>query len=292
MNFRTFHMGILVVCAASLLHAQNPTASLVGNVSDALPGRTSQFFLQMSDPQFGMYSQGHGFAQETANFEFAIATANRMRPAFVIVTGDLVGTPGDAGQVAEYQRIAAMLDRSIPIHHVAGNHDVGGAPTAERLAFYRSRLGPDYYTFRSGDVAVFVLNSALIAGPENVPEEAARQEAWLESELAKARAGGARRLIVFQHHPLFLKDPGEPDQYFNVPLAARRRFLALFHKYGVSHVFAGHYHRNALARDGDLEMVTTGPVGKPLGAERSGIRVITVTETGLEHKYYDFGKLP
>jgi hypothetical protein len=34
----------------------------------------------------------------------------------------------------------------------------------------------------------------------------------------------------------------------------------------VSHVFAGHYHRNALARDGDLEMATTGPVGKPLGA--------------------------
>jgi 3',5'-cyclic AMP phosphodiesterase CpdA len=258
----------------------------------ALPGQPAQFFLQMSDPQFGMYSQNQGFAQETANFEFAIATANRLRPAFVIVTGDMVNQPGAAGQVAEYQRIAATLDRSIPIHHVAGNHDVGGAPTAESLAFYRSRLGPDYYAFRSGDVAVFVLNSALIAGPDNVPEEAARQEAWLESELAKARAAGAGRLLVFQHHPLFLKDPGEPGQYFNVPLAARQRFLALFHNYGVSHVFAGHYHRNALARDGNLEMTTTGPVGKPLGAERSGMRVIAVTKAGVEHKYYDFGKLP
>ena len=33
----------------------------------------------------------------------------------------------------------------------------------------------------------------------------------------------------------------------------------------MKHLFSGHYHRNALARDGDLEAVTTGPVGKPLG---------------------------
>ena len=30
----------------------------------------------------------------------------------------------------------------------------------------------------------------------------------------------------------------------------------------VSHVFAGHYHRNAFGADGVMEMVTTGPVGK------------------------------
>src|ERR1700726_3738842 len=32
------------------------------------------FFLQMSDPQFGMYANNRDFAQETANYEFAIAT--------------------------------------------------------------------------------------------------------------------------------------------------------------------------------------------------------------------------
>ena len=36
-------------------------------------GRSQQpiFFVQMSDPQFGMYTNNHDFAQETANFEFA-----------------------------------------------------------------------------------------------------------------------------------------------------------------------------------------------------------------------------
>src|SRR6266498_3935999 len=87
------------------------------------------FFLQFSDPQFGMFTADKDFAQETANFEFAIATANRLHPAFLIVTGDLVNKPGDAAQIAEYRRIAAKLDPAIALHNVAGNHDVGNVPT-------------------------------------------------------------------------------------------------------------------------------------------------------------------
>jgi hypothetical protein len=47
------------------------------------------FFVQMSDPQFGMYTDNQDFAQETVNFEFAIANIKGLRPAFVVVTGDL-----------------------------------------------------------------------------------------------------------------------------------------------------------------------------------------------------------
>ena len=64
------------------------------------------------------------------------------------------------------------------------------------------------------------------------------------------------------------------------------------HEYGVREVFAGHYHRNELGRDGDLEMVTTGPVGMPLEGAKSGIRIVTVNGDGVTHKYYDFGDLP
>ncbi len=49
----------------------------------------AQTFIQMSDPQFGMYDKDADFVHETANFEFAVAAANRIKPAFVIVTGDL-----------------------------------------------------------------------------------------------------------------------------------------------------------------------------------------------------------
>jgi len=249
-------------------------------------------FIQMSDPQFGMYTENRGFAHETANFEFAIAAANRLKPAFVVVCGDLINQSGDAAQAAEYRRIAARLDPAIRLYNVAGNPGVGNQPTAASLAAYRERFGPDYYTFRAGGVAGFVLDSSLIQSPQHVPEEAAKQEAWLKAEFAKARREGARRLIVFQHIPWFLADPAEPDQYFNIPRETRQRYLELFQYYAVSHVFAGHYHRNALGRAGELEMVTTGPVGKPLGGARSGIRIVTVGDTGVEHRYYDFGDLP
>ena len=64
-------------------------------------------------------------------------------------------------------------------------------------------------------------------------------------ELEKAKRAGIKHLVVFLHQSFFLEDPNEPDQYFNIPLETRRRYLALMHQYGVEHVYAGHYHRNA-----------------------------------------------
>ena len=110
----------------------------------------AQTFIQMSDPQFGMYTKNANFEHETANFEFAIATANRLKPAFVVITGDLINEAGNAAQAAEYKRIAAKLDPTIKLYSVPGNHDVQNEPTAESLARYRERFGPDYYTFPVG----------------------------------------------------------------------------------------------------------------------------------------------
>ena len=252
----------------------------------------AQTFIQMSDPQFGMYTKDAGFAQETANFEFAIAAANRLMPAFVVITGDLINKAGDPAQAAEYKRIAAKLNPKIKLYSVAGNHDVGNQPTAESLAQYRERFGADYYSFRVGDIAGVVLNSNLEKGTEKVPEEAAKMDAWFRNELERAKLSGAKHIIVFQHISFFLRDPNEADEYSNIPKATRERYLRLLHEYGVEQVFAGHYHRNELGRDGDLEMVTSGPVGMPLEGGKSGFRVVTVKDGTVTHKFYDFGDLP
>lgn len=252
----------------------------------------AQTFIQMSDPQFGMFAKDEGFAHETANFEFAIATANRLKPAFVVVTGDLTNKSSDPAQTAEYKRIIAKLDPKVKLYSVAGNHDVGNEPTKESLAQYRERYGADYYSFHHGDVAGIVLNSNLEKGAEKVPEEAAKMESWFRSELERIKLSGVKHIIVFQHISFFLKDPNEADQYFNIPKPVRERYLRLLHEFGVQQVFAGHYHRNELGRDGDLEMVTSGPVGMPLDGAKSGLRVVTVKDGTVTHKFYDFGELP
>jgi len=252
----------------------------------------AQTFIQMSDPQFGMYTSNANFEHETVNFEFAIATANRLKPAFVVITGDLINEASNSAQAAEYKRITAKLDPKIRLFSVAGNHDVGNEPTKESLARYRERNGPDYYSFRIGEIAGIVLNSNLEKGTKDVPDEAAKMEAWLKTELEKAKAGGARHIIVFQHIPFFKKEANEPEVYDNVPVDVRQRYLKLLRDYGVKWVFAGHLHYNLEASDGGLQIVGSGPVGKPLNKGKSGIRIVAVTPDSVKHQFFDFGEIP
>ncbi len=271
-----------VAAAGVLLAQEQPRPAAEGSL----------FFIQMSDPQFGMTTSNHSFAQETANYEFAIATANRLKPKFVIVTGDLVNKPGDDAQIAEYLRISRQLNSSTHLYHLAGNHDVGNEPTPADLERYRKRLGADYYSFREGTIYGIVLNSVLIHSPQMVPGELRKQESWLAVEIERAKKSDAGQILVFMHHPIFVERADEPDQYFNIPLVRRKPLLDLLAQAGVKWVFSGHFHRNAQAQYGALTTVTTGPVGKPLGGARSGMRLIWVGDQGLTHRYADFGDLP
>jgi serine/threonine-protein phosphatase CPPED1 len=249
------------------------------------------FFIQLSDPQLGMFSNNANFVQDAANFEFAVASVNRLHPAFVIITGDLVNKAGDRAQIAEYRRIVAKIDPSIPVYNVAGNHDVENVPTPASLEAYTKIFGPDRYTFRYGGLIGIVLNSSLIHSPDKAPQQLAEQEKWLRDELAKARVENPQHIVVFQHHPWFLAAPSEADQYFNIPLARRVAYMTLFREFGVRYLFSGHYHRNAEARDGNIQAITTGPVGKPIEA-KSGIRVVIVRSDKIDHRYYELSELP
>jgi|WetSurMetagenome_2_1015567.scaffolds.fasta_scaffold307442_1 serine/threonine-protein phosphatase CPPED1 len=251
-----------------------------------------QYFMILADPQLGFYLNDKAFTQESANFEFAVATVNRLKPAFTIILGDFANKTGDAKQTREFFRISGKIDSSVPVYYIAGNHDVGHTPTPEMLSAYRKKFGRDYYSFRAGLIYGIVLNSSLIYEPKNVAAEYENQLSWLRNELERAKASGAPHIVIFQHHPYFLSEAKEPDQYFTIPNERRKLFLDLFRKYGVHHVFAGHTHKNYVARDGDLEMVTSGPVGMPFDEDRSGIRLAAVTPSGIEHRYFDFGKLP
>ena len=68
--------------------------------------------------------------------------------------------------------------------------------------------------------------------------------------------------------------------------------MAMFREFGVRYLFCGHYHRNAEAKDGEIENVTSGPVGKPLGGAKSGLRVAIVRDDRIEHRYFELGDLP
>ena len=283
MPTRTQQLGLILLLLALIVFAFVRVTSTQ---------ERTEFFIQLADPQFGAFTADKDFAQETANYEFAVANINRLRPSFVVICGDLINKVGDKRQADEYFRITSKIDRSIPVHAVSGNHDVGNEPTPETIKAYRSRFGPNYYSFRHGRVYGIVIDTSVISAPMNVKAAADAQEAWLKAELARARESGAPHVVVFQHHSWFLEKADEPTQYFNVPIETRRKYLELLKSSGVRYVFAGHYHRNAYARDGNLEMITNGPVGRPLGVDPSGLRIVTVTDDALDHTYYGMGLIP
>ena len=115
-------------------------------------------FVQMADPQFGMYSsisklsesdiaerrkRGinieytgpvlEGFKKETLLFTEAIETANEINPDFVVVCGDMVHEADSEDQLQELMRISRLLKEEIKLYWVAGNHDVGDRPTQTAL---------------------------------------------------------------------------------------------------------------------------------------------------------------
>jgi serine/threonine-protein phosphatase CPPED1 len=218
----------------------------------------------------------------------AVAAANRIAPDFVVVGGDMVDDPQSRDQYQALRSAVAGLDDSIPLHWVAGNHDVAFdtvIPTPASIAAYRERFGPDRYVFVHGGVTFLVANTVVWDHPEEADDAWSQEISWLERELEAAAERGSRHTIVFGHHPLFTATPDEPDTYWNIPTERRTLLLDLFSAHGVDAMLCGHWHRNGGGTAGDLDVVVTGPVGYPLGRDPSGFRVVAVGDDGIDHDY-------
>lgn len=252
------------------------------------------FFIQMSDPQLGMRDNDKSIEQDVEAFDTAIAHANRLHPDFVVITGDLVNKPGDATQEKALRHLLKHFDKDIPVYLASGNHDVTNAPTTESLAHYESTFGKDVYSFDRHNCHFIVLNSTVLWRPQHVPEQESAQMAWLRDDLAKVKARKVppAHVVIFEHHSPFLAKPDEADSYFNLPKVVRSPLLELCHANGIHHIFAGHYHRCADATDGDLEVTTTGPVGKALGTDPPGFCIAVVHENSIDHHYYPLSRIP
>jgi 3',5'-cyclic AMP phosphodiesterase CpdA len=228
-----------------------------------------------------------GWEWDARRYISAVSAVNALRPDLVVIGGDMIDDPNSEDQYDEFIGITSRIDPEIPIRWVPGNHDIAPdtvVPTPDSLSTYRERFGEDYYAFDHGPLRFVALNTVVIDHPEQLPGEWEAQRAFIEQELLDARKRD-RPAVLIGHHPLFLREPGEPDDYWNLPLARRRVILELVHRHEVPMAIAGHWHRNSRAFDGSFEMITSGPVGYPLGTDPSGFRIVEVDETGIGHRY-------
>jgi serine/threonine-protein phosphatase CPPED1 len=246
------------------------------------------FFIQLTDPQLGMFNNNEGHEKETHLMEKAVKGINQLKPDFVVITGDFVHNQKSESQVEEFKRIVSKINPDIPVYYTPGNHDVGQIPDKLSLKKYKNNYGEDRFAFTHKGSVFIGINTSLIKSRMQSQEE--KQFKWMVNKLKKSKK--SCQTVLFSHYPFYNTQPEEDETYSNIGPDYREKYLTLFEKTGVDAVFSGHLHNNNELKFGNILMITTSALGKPLGNAPSGLRIVQVYNNHIEHYYYDLDELP
>ncbi|MBI5878690.1 MAG: metallophosphoesterase [Chloroflexi bacterium] len=179
--------------------------------------------------------------------QYAVAgTLQRMQPAFVLHTGDVIYPAGEAANYGpRFFAPYSLTLATAPFFMSPGNHDymqAGAAPYYD--VFYlpsNDATGTEsYYSFDYGNAHVVALDTNLTGAA------AAAMTAWLAQDLAATTRFWK---FVFFHHAIYSSGPHGSEAYVQ-PL--RDTLGPIFEQYNVDIVFNGHdhtYERTFLRRD-------------------------------------------
>lgn len=267
-------------------------------------------FTQVTDVQIGMEASQNCPGQ-VGRWQQAVSKINCLKPTFVIDTGDHVQNWSDTASLNNYINTAANIKSGIPLYHIPGNHDIGDTPTASRYSQFlavfpnpfpaSSSSTVPWYSFSYGDTLFICLDSMVLKDPSSFSGEDTVEVNWLTGVLQNS--GQYAHKIVFMHIAPCLVSINEADQTFNMPSVPgngraysniRATLLNLFHQYGVTAVFDGHYHVPAYVNDNGLEIVTTESTTCPLGSldvNTCGIQIVDIYPDHIEHTYRTLGSI-
>lgn len=245
------------------------------------------FFIHLSDPQLGFKEANKNINFEVEAMNKAIDVINRLKPPFIIITGDFVNNSHDTEQIAAYKQLLKRVDKSVKIWMVPGNHDIS-SPTMEDCAAYRKNYGNPIFSFCYGDCAFIGIDSNVIKQGNSDLEQ--KQYVWLKEQLEKGK--DMRFRFVFMHCPPVLNTVDEEEGYSNFSMEMRRKYLSLFQHYKVNTVFAGHLHDNAYCNVNGVEIVTIGSIGKALGQGYAGMNLVQIFPKHYENCYLPLNEFP
>lgn len=187
---------------------------------DSLSAARPLLFPMAPVPESADFSFIH--ASDTHISEASLARTQRLRalvdsvrPAFVLISGDLVR---DALRVPEaeatgyyelFQREMALF--RVPVWTVPGNHEIFGIERHLSLVspkhplygrgMYRHYRGPDYYSFTQGGVHFVGLNTVDMDDLWYYGHVDSVQAEWLSRDLAAIPA--SMQVVTFNHIPFF-----------------------------------------------------------------------------------------
>jgi 3',5'-cyclic AMP phosphodiesterase CpdA len=190
-----------------------------------------------------------------------VAQVMDRKPDFVINTGDMIATPGHKEEWTKLWEMSKPI--TVPYFLAVGNHDAHPKVPLSEKTYKREVDLPGnelYYSFTTGNSLFIVLDSFMHEQQKMITGE---QFAWLEGLLANT---DKKHRFVFLHHPLFT-EPGK-GHHAGDSLDAypkdRDRLEALFVKYRVETVFAGHEHFYQRKTVDGITHIITGGGGAPM----------------------------
>jgi 3',5'-cyclic AMP phosphodiesterase CpdA len=184
----------------------------------------------------------------------------------VAVTGDMVLHGTDEADWQRFFAITQPLLGSLPYYPAIGNHDLGweGADGRDASQIFALPAGPHdrppnafWYSYDLADVHLVFLDSNAY--------ELRAQEAWLEADLAAARARKVRAILAFTHDGPYSRG------YHRGNLDARTRYAPILVRHGVDMLFSGHDHLYQRGSQDGLDYIVTGGGGASLYAASCGV---------------------
>jgi predicted phosphodiesterase len=195
-------------------------------------------------------------------------------PDFVLHTGDLVANGEDVAQWPVFFSIEHDLLNKTVFCPVPGNHERGS-----RLYYDAFDQRLPYYSFDWGAAHFSMLDTDInnVAPTEPLREAFwSEQLRWLEADLAAAQKAGLRFAAV--HHPMITAMKSRQGKN-----PAYEQLMALFEKYKVQVVFAGHDHNYQHHLKNGVHYVVTGGGGAPLYPVDAPVPGITLKAERVEN---------
>jgi 3',5'-cyclic AMP phosphodiesterase CpdA len=245
------------------------------------PADTAAFrFLVFGD------SQSDGYE----NWGRLVRQAYRDNPqaAFLTVVGDLVDVGADYSQWREWFDAAEAVISNVTIMPLTGNHEtytpVWGERTMPVLFTAQFKLpanGPDglqglVYSFDYGDAHFVILDSQEREEARFIPDMLARQQAWLDADLA---ATAKRWKIVLLHKTPYPVKSGRSNE------SVKAAFVPLFDKHRVDVVISGHDHVYARTYPLTGDKITAGGTIY-VTAGRSGAKAYQYVTPNELHEFF------
>lgn len=214
-------------------------------------------FLQLSDSHWGFSGPPNPEADKTLKETVQAVNASKLKPDFIVFTGDLTHTTDDDAlrrkRMTEFKAIVSEL--KVPkVYFLPGEHDA----SLDKGQAYQENFGALHQSFVHKGVHFIALDN--VSDPQGAVGDT--QIDWLKSELGKLDKDAP--IVVLTHRPLFDLAPA-----WDWATADGAKVLSVLEPYQHLTVFYGHIHQENHRTTGHINHHSAKSLMFPLPAPMS-----------------------